>query len=140
MSKLSRFFALTRHFSLTLAISFPLSLAGVSAAEEAVESEEASSEQQVDAASPAPSPWPVRVTDNGRTFLIYQPQIDNWGNNRLEGRSAVSVRNDASGQQNFGVLYFSARTELDQANRMVTVRDAAISKADFPAVTGGVDD
>ncbi len=85
----------------------------------------------------ATAPWPVQVTDNGRTFLIYQPQVDKWENNRLEGRSAVSVRNDASGQQNFGVAYFSARTELDQGSGTVTVRDAVVGKADFPALATG---
>jgi hypothetical protein len=140
MSKLSRNFALTRIFILILAAPFSLSSVVVPAADEVVEPDGASSLQPTEAASPESSPWPVQVTDNGRTFLIYQPQVDKWENNRLEGRSAVSVRNDASGQQNFGVVYFSARTELDQGSRTVTVRDAVVSKADFPAVTAGVDD
>ncbi len=134
MSKLSRIIATV------LAASFSLSVVVVSAADEAFELGDASSAQRADAASPVSSPWPVQVTDNGRTFLIYQPQVDKWENNRLEGRSAVSVRNDAGGQQNFGVVTFSARTELDQGSRMVTVRDAVIGKADFPAVTSGVED
>lgn len=146
MSKLSRVFAVTRIFAMTrifvtiLAASFSLWSVVAPAENEVVELGDASSTQQTDAASPVSSPWPVQVTDNGRTFLIYQPQVDKWENNRLEGRSAVSVRNDASGQQNFGVVYFSARTELDQGGRTVTVRDAVVSKADFPAVTTGVDD
>ena len=134
MSKLSRVFAIG------LAASFSLSSIVVPAADEVVGPGDASSGQPTDVAQPLSSPWPLQVTDNGRTFLIYQPQVDNWENNRLEGRSAVSVRKDASGQQNFGVLYFSARTELDQGSRTVTVRDAVVSKADFPAVTGGADD
>jgi hypothetical protein len=140
MSKLSRVFAITRIFVTILAASFSLWSVVAPAADEVVEPGDASSAQQTDAASPVSPPWPVQVTDNGRTFLIYQPQVDKWENNRLEGRSAVSVRNDASGQQNFGVVYFSARTELDQGSRTVTVRDAVVSKADFPAVTTGVDD
>ena len=140
MSKLSRVFAITRIFVTVFVASFSLSAVVVSAANEVVELGDASSSQSTDAASPVSSPWPVQVTDNGRTFLIYQPQVDKWENNRLEGRSAVSVRNDASGQQNFGVVYFSARTELDQGSRMVTVRDAVVSKADFPAVAGGAAD
>jgi hypothetical protein len=140
MSKLSRIFVMTRIVTMTLATSFSLWSVVVPAADHAAEPADAPSAQQTDAASPASSPWPVQVTDNGRTFLIYQPQVDKWENNRLEGRSAVSVRNDASGQQNFGVVYFSARTELDQGSRTVTVRDAVVSKADFPAVAGGVDE
>jgi len=57
----------------------------------------------------------VQVTDDGRTFLIISRRSTSGANNQLEGRSAVSVRNDASGQQNFGVVYFSARTGLDRA-------------------------
>ncbi len=134
MSKLSSIFALT--LSALISLSPILTVA----AEEADEAADEVSEQPAQADSPVASPWPVQVTDNGRTFLIYQPQVDKWENNRLEGRSAVSVRNDAGGQQNFGVVYFSARTELDQGGRTVTVRDATVSKADFPAVSGGADD
>jgi len=82
------------------------------------------------------SPWPLEVKDNGRTFLIYQPEVDKWENNRLEGRSAVSVRSDASAQPNFGVIYFSARTDTDAKDRTVVVHDAMVSKVDFPAVAG----
>ena len=143
MSKLSSVLAVTRMSITALAASLlSLSSVVVFAADKVVEPGEPGDAlyTQTEAASPVSSPWPVHVTDNGRTFLIYQPQIDKWENNWLEGRSAVSVRNDASGQQNFGVVTFSARTELDQGSRMVTVRDAVVSKADFPAVTTGVDD
>ena len=84
----------------------------------------------------ASSPWPLEVKDNGRTFLIYQPEIDKWENNRLDGRSAVSVRSDADGPPNFGMIYFSARTDPDGNNRTLVVHDAVVSKADFPAVAG----
>ena len=137
MSKLSGI------FTAILAASFSLGpVVAPAANNEVVDLGNAASTQQADAAFAAPSPWPMQVTDNGRTFQIYQPQIDKWENNRLEGRSAVSVRNEASGQQNFGVVYFSARTEVDPGSRTVTVRDAVISKADFPVVAGGngVDD
>ncbi len=119
------------HLQWPLAASFSLWSVVAPAADEVLEPGDAPSAQQT-AAPAVSSPWPVRVTDNGRTFLIYQPQVDRWENNRLEGRSAVSVRNDASGQQNFGVVYFSARTELDPGSHTVTVRDAVVSKADFP--------
>ena len=135
MSKLSRISALTRMFAMTLATAFSLSPVAVLAADEA---EETSSTQTGDPALSMPSPWPMKVNDSGRTFLIYQPQVDKWENTWLEGRCAVSIRNDASGKQNFGVLFFSARTELDQKSRTVFVHDAVISKADFPALAGGV--
>jgi hypothetical protein len=126
MSKLSRVLAL----SLVGVVS--LSSIMVRAANEAHDPVGALSARQL--AEAAPAPWPVQVTDQGLTFLIYQPQVDKWDGNGLEGRSAVSVRNDASGLRNFGVAYFSARAELDPVSRMVTVRDAVVGKADFPAL------
>ncbi len=127
MSKLSRIFVIT--------LLTALSSAPALAANEVTELGAATPAPQADAASP----WPVQVTGNGRTFLIYQPQVDKWQNNRLEGRSAVAVR-DNGGQQNFGVIYFSAPTELDARSGTVTVHDAAISKADFPALSAGAGD
>ena len=142
MSKLFSFFAapgiaVPGRVAMTLAVLFLLPSVVVPAADQVFEIADGSSVQQAQAMS---SPWPMQVTDNDRTFLIYQPQVDKWETGRLEGRSAVSVRNDASGQQNFGVIHFSARTENDPGGRTVTVRDAAIGKADFPAVTAGVDE
>ena len=125
MSKLSRIFAVA------LATAFSLSSMMGQAASEADGRVDALSAQQLDAAAAAP--WPVQAVDSGRTFLIYQPQVDQWNNNRLEGRSAVSVQ-DETGKQNFGVVYFSARTETDLASSMVTISDPEISRIDFPAV------
>ena len=144
MSTLSSVFAVTRLFArtlfaMTLAASFSLWSVVSPAADEVPELGDTSSAPRT-AASSVSSRWPVQVIDNGRTFLIYQPQIDKWETNRLEGRSAVSVRNDAGAQQNFGVITFSARTDLDPGSRTVTVRDLVISNADFPTVTTGVDD
>ncbi len=102
MSKLSSVFAVTRLFAATLfaaalAASFSLWSVVAPAADEVLEPGDVTSAQQT-AASSVSSPWPVQVIENGRTFLIYQPQIDKWETNRLEGRSAVSVRNEAGGQ------------------------------------------
>jgi hypothetical protein len=154
MSKLSRLFSSSfrRIAVVPAALVGMLALSSIGAAQQDRDFDQsaASAENSQDSsqdslardalAQDALAQWPMQVSDNARTFLIYQPQIDRWENNRLEGRSAVSVRSDANGQQNFGVLYFSALTELDAASRMVTVRDAVVSKADFPALGAGLDD
>ena len=147
MSKLSRVFATIRVLPVILAASFALPSIRAQAADEEVDRADApyqqvdpSSGQDTPSSPLASAPWPIEITDKGRTFLIYQPQVDKWENSLLEGRSAVSVRTEASGQQNFGVIYFSARTQSDQANRTVTVRDAVVSKADFPAASTATED
>lgn len=144
MSKLSRL--VSTGFPRATVIPFALvgmfALSSIGAAQQDADADPvaaAAGNPQEALAQDALAQWPMQVSDNARTFLVYQPQIDRWENNRLEGRSAVSVRSEA-GQQNFGVLYFTARTELDPASRMVIVRDAVVSKADFPALGGGLDD
>ena len=38
---------------------------------------------------PPPDPWPRQVKSGTTTFLIYQPQLDSWSANQLEGHAAV---------------------------------------------------
>ena len=121
-----------------LAASLVLSsLAAYAADEDAMGNTGDDASVQMDAAA---SPWPVQLTDNGRSFLVYQPQVDKWENNRLEARSAVAVRNGADDQAHFGVIFFSARTEADADGRSLVVRDVAVSRADFPAAGASADD
>jgi len=35
--------------------------------------------------------WPRELHSGGNHFVIYQPQVDRWKNDRLEARSAVMV-------------------------------------------------
>lgn len=131
MSKLSSSSRFSGAVAIAIAASFMLSSMAATAQDEPVQLDDPAVQQSA-------APWPVQVIDGGRTFLIYQPQVDKWDNNRLEGRSAVSVR-DETGRQNFGVAYFSARTETDASSRMVTVTDPQVARVDFPAVSGGAD-
>lgn len=131
MSKLSSSFSFSGAVAIAIAATFMLSSMAAKAEDETAQVNDPAMQQTA-------APWPVQVIDGSRTFLIYQPQVDKWDSNRLEARSAVSVR-DQAGRQNFGVAYFSARTENDTASRMVTVVDPQVARVDFPAVPGGAD-
>jgi hypothetical protein len=91
--------------------------------------------------SPAPGPgaaetgdgvWPRQIEANGAVVLIYQPQIDKWEQNRLEARAAVSVRAAGAAQTSFGVIWISARTEVDKAHGIVSLEDINVSRVSFP--------
>ncbi len=46
------------------------------------------------AASPSGTgnaPWPRDFSEGGRTYVIYQPQIEKWDGTRLHAQAAVSV-------------------------------------------------
>lgn len=76
--------------------------------------------------------WPRTLTANGTTITIYQPQIDRWERNLLEARAAVALETQASPQPVYGVVSFTARTEVDKEHRQVHLDDIRVVKTDFP--------
>ena len=83
---------------------------------------------------PGPSdPWPRRLQAKQGTFLIYQPQLDSWKNNQLEAHAAVSVQPTGAKDPTFGVIWFTARTDVDKTNRLVYLEDLTITRSSFPS-------
>jgi hypothetical protein len=80
--------------------------------------------------------WPREAKEGNRTFIVYQPQIEEWDGTRLHARAAVAVESAASPQQHFGVVWFSARAEVDKASRLVELADFRIDKVTFPSEPG----
>ncbi|HQR38092.1 MAG TPA: hypothetical protein PLF26_06775, partial [Blastocatellia bacterium] len=76
--------------------------------------------------------WPRTFTSGGGTFSLYHPQVDTWQDNSLAAFSAVGFQASGSNDKTYGVVYFTARTEVDKINRVVTLEDFAITKATFP--------
>src|SRR5262245_18462564 len=86
-------------------------------------------------------PWPRRYSSDGVTFTLYQPDIDVFDGNKLEGRAPMAVVTgkvaDQSGktsdQMRYGVIWFHARTETDKEAREVTLHDVVLDRASFPS-------
>ena len=78
--------------------------------------------------------WPRTMTSGADTFLIYQPQVDKWDGNRIDLYSAVEMKagtgKDATSK--YGVVWFSARAEVDKVNRLVTLDQVQLTKVKFP--------
>ena len=89
------------------------------------------------AGAPVTDPWPRQLASEDNTFSIFQPQYERWQGNRLEGRAAVAVENQASPQPKYGVMWFAARSEVDKETRMVALEDLTVSKVNFPTVPDG---
>ena len=93
----------------------------------------APSAQKQKASSINDTGWPRTLSDNGEQFVIYQPQVDKWDGNRIYLYSAVEVKKSAAqAPSQYGVVWFSARTEVDKINRLVTLDNLDISKIHFP--------
>jgi len=79
------------------------------------------------------TPWPREAKVGDETYTVYQPQIDKWDGTRLSARAAVSIESAASPTEHFGVVWFSARADVDKVNRLVSLADFRIDKVAFPS-------
>ena len=86
------------------------------------------------AAPPSPDePWPRTTTYQGATISIFQPQLESWTGNAIAARAAVRIK--SANSTDYGVIWLSARTEVDKVNRMVTLLDVKITKQNFPTLS-----
>src|SRR5258708_39895104 len=67
--------------------------------------------------------WPRYFAAAGYEYAVYQPQIDAWPGNQLSGRYAMATRPAGTSSETYGVVFFTARTEIHKATRLVTLAD-----------------
>jgi uncharacterized membrane protein YgcG len=91
------------------------------------------------AQAPAPSPdvaWPKeRKAPDGTVITVYQPQLEQWADNRLSGRAAVAILRPGEKEPGYGVIELAARTEIDKSADTVTLSAVQITKGSFPGAT-----
>ncbi len=88
------------------------------------------------ALDPLAMEWPRFFAANGYEFAVYHPQVSQWPSNQIQGRFALAVRPAGTSNETYGVVYFTARTEIDKMSRLVTLEDFQITKMDFPTQRG----
>lgn len=92
------------------------------------------------AAPPAPAgavpasadPWPRDVSIPDAAALLYQPQINTWVDNQIDFRAAVALKPAGATNETFGVVFATARTQIDKVARMVVFENLQLTKVDFP--------
>jgi hypothetical protein len=77
--------------------------------------------------------WPQTFTKGDAKVTVHQPQVEKWEKNRLTARAAVAVETKAAPEPDYGVIWITARTEVDRESRVVTLEDFAVPKVNFPA-------
>lgn len=85
-------------------------------------------------AAPVSDVWPREFPLANATLLVYQPQINSWQGNLLDFRAAVGAKPAGSDQETFGVIWATARTQVDRVARMVTLEDLTLTKSNFPTL------
>ena len=81
---------------------------------------------------PADEGWPRRFAIETSSVAVYQPQIEEWSGNSLSARAALAITEVQGKQPLYGVLWFSARAEIDKVNRLVTLSEFKVQKLSLP--------
>jgi hypothetical protein len=89
-----------------------------------------------DPAEVTPDPWPKVSQVEGVKYVIYQPQLDSWDGYLFKAQSAVSVQPAGTKEPVFGVLHFSAKTQVDRVARTVFLNDFTIQDLVMPSAPG----
>lgn len=79
-------------------------------------------------------PWPRDVSVGNAAVLVYQPQVNSWVGNQIDMRMAAALKPAGAAQETFGVVYASARTQVDKAARTVVFQNITVTKVDFPTL------
>jgi hypothetical protein len=77
--------------------------------------------------------WPREANVGEEKIEMYQPQLEGWQDDEIHLYAAVSVENKEK-KINYGVVWFTARTEVDKVNRRVTLDNFQLTKLEFPAL------
>jgi len=76
--------------------------------------------------------WPRKFAVGGNYVVVYQPQIEEWSGNSFSARAARAITENSGKQPLYGVLWFTARAEVDKVNRLVTLSNFKIKKLSLP--------
>jgi hypothetical protein len=76
--------------------------------------------------------WPKRFEDPNVVVVMYQPQVEDFQDDILSGRAAVSVKKTEWKEPMFGAVWLSGRVLTDRDTRMATISEVKVTDAKFP--------
>ena len=80
----------------------------------------------------APDPWPKRFEDPNGAVVMYQPQLEDFKDDVLTARAAISVKKTEWKEPVFGAVWISGRVLTDRDARMATITEVKVTDAKFP--------
>ena len=75
--------------------------------------------------------WPREIAQGKYTITLYQPQLETLVENNLEGRMALSIKDDKAAMT-FGALWFKVRLATDLETRIAVLEKMEIPAIKFP--------
>jgi hypothetical protein len=79
-------------------------------------------------------PWPRKVIHGDETISMYQPQVEAWEGDEVRAYAAIAVVSKTHKATKYGVVWFTAQTEVDKVNRQVTLDNFQITRVKFPTI------
>ncbi len=76
--------------------------------------------------------WPVEIEADKGTIIMYQPQLESFVGDRLEGRAAVALTPKSKTEPIFGAIWLVCRVATDMDTRMVGLEAVEVTAAKFP--------
>ena len=80
------------------------------------------------------APWPREAVRADEKISMYPPQLETWRDEELHAYAALSIERKDGHKPNYGVIWFTAQTEVDKVNRQVTLDNFKITKVSFPTL------
>jgi hypothetical protein len=81
------------------------------------------------------SRWPMQIAlPDGRTLLVFQPQMDDFTGDQLQSRAAVQVTIPGQAQPAYGAVWLQARVATDRSAGTVQIIQVAVTQAQFPTL------
>jgi hypothetical protein len=78
------------------------------------------------------SAWPRTLDADGFKVTLYSPELEKWNRLRLEERLVVAIEPPGA-LPTYGVVWFTARTEIDKEQRLVRLDRFELPRASFPS-------
>ncbi|NLI33222.1 MAG: hypothetical protein GX422_10670 [Deltaproteobacteria bacterium] len=79
--------------------------------------------------------WPRRFEDPKGEVLVYQPQLEDFKDDKLWARAAVSARKKEWKAPVFGAVWINARVSVDRDSRMARIYEIKVTDAKFPSTS-----
>ncbi len=76
--------------------------------------------------------WPKTLSGEKGEIIMYQPQIESFEGDKLESRSAISIKLAGQDKTVFGAMWFEARLATDMETRTATLVRIKVTAANFP--------
>ncbi len=81
-----------------------------------------------------PDAWPRQILLANAHVSVFPPQVESWQGNQLAFRCAVTSTPVAAGVEVSGMLWGTARAQVDRSSRTVSLEDFRLTYGNFPTL------